>query len=170
MFIWFEVSESLDSCSNIFIVLPSPCWILCLLSTCLIFSFSTHVAILIVYCKFRMIPCRRSDFCSFPLKNVDFCSKKKTVLFQIPNSAYSAMGIKWNLQHLQPSIFCFPSGLLKSSPYKWSSRVSQVFEWLFSWRFWGLPFSKLSPFHKTLPQISSHSSSPRFCPSISKTC
>ena len=37
-----------------------------------------------------MIPCRGSEFCSFPLKNADFCSKKKTVLIQIPNSIYSA--------------------------------------------------------------------------------
>ena len=88
MFTWFEVWESLDSCSNIFIVLPSPCWILRLLSTCLIFVFSTRVAILIVYCKFRLIPCRGSEFCWFPLKN-GFCSKN-TVLIQIPNSIYSA--------------------------------------------------------------------------------
>ena len=37
-----------------------------------------------------MIPCRGSAFCLFSLKNVDFCSKKKTVLIQIPNSIYSA--------------------------------------------------------------------------------
>ena len=42
---------------------------------------------------------------------------------------FQAMRIKWNLQYLQPSISCFPMGLLKSSPYKRSSRASQAFEW-----------------------------------------
>ena len=54
------------------------------------FLFLYTCSILIVYCKFRMIPCRGSAFCLFSLKNVDFCSKKKTVLIQIPNSIYSA--------------------------------------------------------------------------------
>ena len=42
---------------------------------------------------------------------------------------FQAMGIKWNFQHLQPSISCFPTGLLKSSLYKRRSRASQAFEW-----------------------------------------
>ena len=104
MFIWFEVSESLDSCSNVFIVLPSPCWILCLLSTCLIFSFSTHVTIFIVYCKFRMIPCRGSEFCSFPLKNIDFFLRRKLSCFKFQ----TLFTLQWVSNEIS-SIFSLPS-------------------------------------------------------------
>lgn len=64
----------------------------------LFFSFFTCVAILIVYCTFRMIHCRGSKFCLHHLKNVDFLFYKGDYLTQIPNSVSSAINSKWNLQ------------------------------------------------------------------------